>query len=48
MGAGALFGIRDSFAGDFYRTGKKGVVSDDYWNRSWVLCHKNKTGGVRI
>ncbi len=33
-----------SFTGNFYRTRKKGVVSDDHWNRPWVLCHENKTG----
>ena len=33
-----------SFTGNFYRMRKKGVVSDDHWNRPWVLCHENKTG----
>lgn len=28
----------------FHRTEKKGVVSDDYRNRSWILRHQNKAG----
>ena len=28
-----------SFTGNFYRTRKKGVVSDDHWNRPRVLRH---------
>ena len=28
-----------SFTGNFYRARKKGVVSNDHWNRPRILCH---------
>ena len=42
--AGAWLRVRGLFPRKFYKTRKKGVVSDDHWNRPWVLCHENKTG----